>query len=420
MRSNEMSVVLFSGLHGRVAQQLLDRPDVRPVGQQLHREGIAEPVRMGVDAGYLPDSLYRPAHIFDARHHVAFPRPKEVFRVLRGQGGQGIGRRRVQKNLQPDPVFENAERQMPGGSQGGTLQFSDVRNAEPAVEQYVHQGARAASHVLGFGRVVAGQVAGRRDQAADLISRERLSLEIVDKRHFQFSRGVFLTPSALLAPIEERAKRLQFLAPCARGYRAGTLVGVERRRAYCRHGLINERFERGQVSERLAVTGQGGRLQVSFLRGGDEQANCSRDGGASRNLLSLAVSVFQFRDPAQRPGCIRRPKTLADPLTVQHAVGPDRTPAKGVSLPFGEVRAVGKVAAVGGQHPRILSVVYVSLYVEKKSMKNLIKMAEASGGRTHQRYKVTHAGFEVRARHRPGLASVCGRIGIPFDLPRVL
>src|SRR4029078_12638257 len=28
-----------------------------------------------------------------------------------------------------------------------------------------------------------------------------------------------------------------------------------------------------------------------------------------------------------------------------------------------------------------------------------------SGGRTHPRYKVTHAGFESRAQHRPGLAS---------------
>ena len=33
-------------------------------------------------------------------------------------------------------------------------------------------------------------------------------------------------------------------------------------------------------------------------------------------------------------------------------------------------------------------------------------MAEASGGRTHPRYKIPHAGFEVRARHRPGLASI--------------
>ena len=34
------------------------------------------------------------------------------------------------------------------------------------------------------------------------------------------------------------------------------------------------------------------------------------------------------------------------------------------------------------------------------------ELAEASGGRTHLRHKVTHTGFEARARHRPKMASV--------------
>jgi hypothetical protein len=32
-------------------------------------------------------------------------------------------------------------------------------------------------------------------------------------------------------------------------------------------------------------------------------------------------------------------------------------------------------------------------------------MAEASGGRTHLRHKVPHAGFEDQAQHRPRIAS---------------
>jgi hypothetical protein len=35
----------------------------------------------------------------------------------------------------------------------------------------------------------------------------------------------------------------------------------------------------------------------------------------------------------------------------------------------------------------------------------LVVVAEASGGRTHLRHKVPHAGFEDQAQHRPRIAS---------------
>ena len=48
---------------------------------------------------------------------------------------------------------------------------------------------------------------------------------------------------------------------------------------------------------------------------------------------------------------------------------------------------------------------YIRFTCHSSSMKAASVMAEASGCRTHPRYKVTQAGFEARARHRPGMAS---------------
>jgi len=49
---------------------------------------------------------------------------------------------------------------------------------------------------------------------------------------------------------------------------------------------------------------------------------------------------------------------------------------------------------------------YAVMPPQRSQHRCCLRVAEASGCRTHQRYKVTLAGFEVRARHRPGLASV--------------
>src|ERR1035438_1701907 len=67
-----MSVVFFGSTDGFMPQQFLHSANIGAAGEQLNREGIAEAVRMGVDAGGFTNSGYCAPERLGSLHFVRF------------------------------------------------------------------------------------------------------------------------------------------------------------------------------------------------------------------------------------------------------------------------------------------------------------------------------------------------------------
>src|SRR5215472_11320429 len=116
MRSHEVSVMQFGGPHGLVAEELLYGADVGSVRKQRDREGVAEPVRVRVDARQLANTVNRPAQASRDSGRLAVTRPKEVrgIAAVRREGLEIIDCILVQQYLQRDPVLLGAQHEVPG------------------------------------------------------------------------------------------------------------------------------------------------------------------------------------------------------------------------------------------------------------------------------------------------------------------
>jgi hypothetical protein len=373
MRSNEMSVVLFGGLDGLVAEQMLYGANIGAVGEQLDGEGVTEAVRTGGDAGELANSGDRAGEVLAQGVELAIAGPEEVGGVGCGQSGEGCRGVGVELDLERHFGLHHAKREVAGGGVEGTAaELGHVGDAEAGVEQSVDQGAGAVAKVRGLGRVVAGDAVRREDELGDFLVSEGQGGDAVHFGHADFPGRVIDDPFAIHAPGEERAQHADLFA-LGRGFDRARVTVTELTDARATEAIDGRGVEGGEcgrveegleVSKQMAVDVEGRSGELATLQVGGVGLDRSAQGdGAGVGQEGLGLAALQEIGASLGALPVAGPEGAADGLLVwKRAVDPDGAVAKGKALTLMLMGAVVLVASVGVEHGVSLPFLYAVLY----------------------------------------------------------
>lgn len=354
-----MSVMFFGGPDGLMAEQLLHGANVGSVGQQFDREGVAEPVRVGVNPGELPYPGNRTPKAFGAIVGVPVSAPEKVRRVSAGRG-QRLERRdciRMEKHLQRYAGLGNANHEMAAGFQSSAAEAGNVPHPEAGIQQRQDQRPSAAPDhrpILlphGLEAVASG------DQLVDFIFAKRQGGNVIDPWGPNELRRILLAPSLFDAPSPHRPQVLDlFPVGSRRDIPACVLPAVHVRlnRSHI-YTLQRARPEPiAKVLQRLRVAADAARLEfparavfqerISGLRQG------SRRGDLDANVHAALHGVYLRGRAVPTSRC----QGASESLAVQRPVTPDGTVAEGVIPSLRDVIAGFQVAAMQCEHGLIL------------------------------------------------------------------
>lgn len=352
MGGDKMGVMLFRRTDGLVPKEHLHLADIGSSGQKLHRERIAESVRVGVNIGKSTEALYRASHVFDACNQITVACPEEVLGADGRQGCERGYRVGMKQDLESYPCFQHPQDKV-GALQRGPAQLRHIRYAKSAIQEHQHQGARSFLDVRRFGGVVTSNLVASGKQPAHFVRCEWQGGQVVNARHAEAAGGVIGDPSVFEAPSEKRAKCFQFLPPCG----CHNLT----RGAVCVQEISIHRGERRgaiQVSKGFGVTADSRIAEVPPLTGGEESGD-----GFPETASRLARSEVRERVAASFDGLHQsfnlrangRVEGAAHDAPADFAVCPNRALAQGEGLPLRPVRAGFQVATVGLEHGCILT-----------------------------------------------------------------
>src|SRR6516162_3826919 len=99
MRSDEMSVVTFSGGHGLMTEKFLDRANIDTSREKLYCERVAETMRVGVDTGDTTEAAHNTPDGVLADLQRATPVPEKVRGVEGWKVTKGLHHVVMQQDL---------------------------------------------------------------------------------------------------------------------------------------------------------------------------------------------------------------------------------------------------------------------------------------------------------------------------------
>lgn len=216
-RGNEGRVMPFGGLNRGMAEQQLDRSQIRPDVQQGHRERVPKAMRVAVQyLGAAEDAIDGAARRTEGRRELTIAAPKKVRRFDRNRG-KGAERVLGQANVKVLSGFHSSHHQLAGlHVKAGSLQPNRIGESESGVQQRVEQRAGAEAGALDAGRVVIVDSVASRDHTADFVASERQRGHANDLGRAQFLGGVLHGPVTIGTESEEGAKRSYFFSGSAR------------------------------------------------------------------------------------------------------------------------------------------------------------------------------------------------------------
>src|SRR5215831_567757 len=356
MGFDKMRIMPFGSQDGFMAQQLLHGADVGTRGQQLHREGVAEPVRAhACDTGQLAQPVHGFPDVLTASLGIPASRPEKIFRILGRQAHQCIDGIGVQLDLEGHAVFGDAHGQITlRRIQRGAAQNGHIRDAQPAIEKHVQESA-GTSPDIGSGRQITGPntVTGI-EKPDDLLCSEWESRDIVRTRFAQSARRIAFDPATIHRETEEIAQMLDFLLH--RAWSDGTLLAPT-----IKHRKINATdFAAGecmlQTRQSALIVREGGVSQIPSARivhiSFDSAAQTDARQRLSRWITrtSRTVRLLEHAETLPRAIPVARIKRLVDALSVEHSVRPYRAVAELIVAALSALRAGFQVAPVGFQH----------------------------------------------------------------------
>ena len=353
MGQNEVRVVLLGRSDGLVAEELLNGADVRALAEQLDSEGVPEAVRVRMNLSDGAEALDGSAQVATARIGVTVAGPEEVTGVFGGQGlksGLGV---RVKEHLKVNVGLHGSQREVPRSRiEGGSAQFGDVRDAEPAVEERVDQSEGPLADVARMGGVRARDLVTCRNELPDFLAGEGERRSILNSGRTDLLGRVIGAPVAVLAPREEHTQVRNLFPPGARLQLA--INAVERGHLNGCDGPLPEPLR--EVVEGAGVGPDGGPGEVALLTVLEKCGYGALDGltGVS-DLWGEVPARLQYLNAARRSLPTRRIEGLSEAASVQLSISPDGALAERVIPAFRGVFTGVGMTPMEGQHVTILT-----------------------------------------------------------------
>jgi hypothetical protein len=347
-------VIFFGGLNRLVAQQELDRSDIRPAGQKRHGEGITEAMRMAItDARQAQHAIEGTTRRAGRATDLSVAAPKEIRGLdrQRCQGFQGIlGKTDVKRFA----GLHHADHQFSGARvEARSFQLDGVGDSESGIEEGINQSAGAEPGALNAGGVIVIDQVASLNHPIDFLGGERHRRPMVDRRRAQFLGRVLGGPISIGTEREEGAEIGDFLGRCT-GSHGALLAIVGHLGERDRVGPAFGREKPFQMAERVGVGDQSALRKLAgfaigevAVDGGFERGRAADHG--DRSSAGIALQLDQSRlSQSPAPGLER----VALALTVAVlSVEPDRAVAFHVAVALFAARFTGlHVASVEVEH----------------------------------------------------------------------
>jgi hypothetical protein len=384
MSGDEMSVGFFGSVDGGVAEQELDRSNIRALRQQLYCERIAETVRMSVEArkGWVISMLLayqrgeadqQTAHVGRAGFSTGLARPEKVRASTVDQGERGEGARRVgmEQDFERRTGFGDAQSEMAGNRvESVTTKTDYIGYAKTGIEEGIEQSAGAVADLEGRIEILCSEVIAGFEQSLYFGASIGQSSDLIYPRHSNLSGRAFGDDVMFFGPGKEAAEMTKFFGPGAGGDGAARTVRFEVLSGYRRDkagaGEMGKEWPEGDfvgvkrtVRERFGGAGDG-KATDGFGQGK------SKGGGRGEGLRegvgrveSVGVGLTDLLERYIPFGSAQRLADrvaaglvgLADltSLARQYAIHPDRAGAEGEVLTLEPMRTGFKMAAVRGK-----------------------------------------------------------------------
>lgn len=345
MRFDERRVMTLGGFNGAVAQQQAHRADVGPGFEQAAGEGVAEPVRMGVDACDFAQAGDYAAELVNAGIKGAAGPEKWLLRLW--QRGKRLSDAWMKENADWDArLLGNGDGEVVPAHAGST-ERGGVTDAQAGVEQEQHESAGANPAEVDEGWVIAREPVARLEQRIHLGARERQRRGAGVLRHPQTECRVPGGPAAIGGELEELPDDLQLPPAGGGGNLAAGAVARERVQGDVGYGLRPVRFP--QVAQRVRVLPhrRGRKPTGRAIR---KESLCRRAHGHLGRQAGIDLAALQQGNAGYGavPGTGFEGAAVSTPA--QLSVAPD---GAGTPLPanaFIAVRAGFEVASIGFEH----------------------------------------------------------------------
>ena len=369
MRFHEQRVMLLGGLDGLVPKEMLNRSEVRSVGQKLDGERIPEAMRVGVNSRDYSQTADGAAQILSAGDGVPLAGPEKIDRADCRQSFERVFDDSANLHLDVCVRLSCAKGDVSrGGIQGRPTQDRDIRNPQTSIEQHIDQSAGAVSDIGEFAGVISGDLIAGRKQFGDLFCGERQRGDRLHERHLEALRQVVGDPLAIQAPSKKSPQVLQFLAPGAWLDLPALGEGIHLSQVDGAYSTVVE--ESNEVFQRTPITSNRGFLYVPLPTAVKECLGSNSNSGAGiRKHFGFATGDAIDALLGAAPICGLQALPDRDSIG-EFAVRPDWARAERICLPLIPVAAGLEMPSVGMEHRGILSVlVHILVHGAKMAIK---------------------------------------------------
>ena len=280
-------IVLLGSFDARMAQQFLNCAEIHAGLQQFDAEGIAKPMRMGVDPGHAGKAGDRAPGAADCGAEQRGPTPEEVV-ALDGNLPQSFQCYIRQSDVKRLARLLHADHKPAFVVDPTALKFHGVADAHAGIEQQQYEGAGADPGSLDSDVVIVADLIARGEQGFDLIRVEGKRGQRIVFGWLDFAGGVYLQPFAFNTELTERPKVLDLFSQCPRaGELAAAPFGFGARgrevadRFHIELGDVGQLAEPPEVVERplVSVRGRGAEMPSPAV------PQIALDGSGNRGVL---------------------------------------------------------------------------------------------------------------------------------------